>query len=516
MKKVIFILSILMIGCITFGCKKNEGTEISTEHSVNEVQEENNDISSTAPTSSAVNNETKDNKDINIKNEIPEGFVYIAASYNYDLVDSPTGTVTIYHKNWEPLTTFDKAFYEGNLGLIPSDSTILIQNAVLQENGSYALKCGLYSIKRQELIVPADYDFMTKIDEENGYFIGTDLVEYTIFDSNGNILKTGKSSQMVDVIKQGDYYWEFESVEYSKKLESEIIRIYDSNFKLVREVEKYYKDYPVLNNDGTLYFSKSKFLEHFGYKDKPDDTFYLVSCSIDEPLIIVSYNGTLMVLDKNYNIIAEKLDPGDGKSTFYTYSDIYADINWDAATNSSSITFYDLSGKVVKDKNGNPYTNIIHDYYWLNDHEQVLYNYTNGVLNILRYNNGKEYHFNIDDWKDFSVGYIFEDMIILWKEGKELETKIYKDNNLLYDLEGIYYVENTKVKISDRMALVKYGSETEKNYYFLLDRKGNKLYVSPMDEEISSIDDKLIQISRENNWGVIDYDGNYIIKEVKK
>lgn len=516
MKKAMLILSILMIGCTIFGCKKNERSEISTGHNVNETKEESKDITNIAPTSSTDSNETKDNEDIKVKNKIPEGFVYITASYNnYELFDNPTGTVTIYHKNWEPLIAFDNAYYDGNLGLLPSDSTILIQNVVPQENGSYALKNGLYSIKKQESIVPAAYNFMTKIDEEKGYFIGTDMVGYTIFDSNGNVLKTGKSGQMVDVIKQGDYYWEFECLDYSGEIESEIIKIYDSNFKLIREVEKIYKDYPILNDDGTLFFSKSMFLEHFGYKNKPEDNFYLVSCSIDEPLINLSYNGTLMVLDQNYNVIAEKPDNGDGVSTFYTYTDIYADISWDAVTNSSAMTFHDLNGKVVKDKNGNPYTNILHSYYWLNDREQVLYNYTNGVLNILSYNNGKEYHINIDDWKDYSLGYIFNDMCILWEEVSGLETKIYKDNKLLYNLEGIYYVENTKAMLSDRIIMVKCGDDKKDNYYIILDKQGNKLYVSPIDEEIYSMDNNFILISRENNWGVIDYDGNYIIKEEK-
>lgn len=519
MKRVILILTILMIGCLTFGCKNNGVTKAdNTEDYTNKANNGINNISNTAstsstPTSSIFNNEAKEDKDLKVLNSIPEGYAYIVASNNYESIDNPTGTLFLYHKNWESLLTLDHILYEGKLGLIPSDSTIIIQKALPQENGASILKYGLYSIKEQECIVPMTYDFMSILDDEKGYYIGTDLETYSIFDTNGNILKKGKSGQLVDVIKQGDYYWEFENLDSSMNINSDIIRIYDSNFKLVREVERFYNDHQILNYDGTIYFSKSKFMKHLGYEDNPQDIFNLVSCSIDQELAVISYRGTLMVLDQNYNIIAEKPDNGEGKNTYYTYSDIYADIIWDSDTNSYSSTFYDIYGKVIKDKNGNPYTNILHDYYWSNEYEQVLYNYTNGVLNILTYKSGMEYHINIDDWQDFSVGTIFGDQVILWKDGKNPETRIYKGNRLLYDLEGIYSVENYQAKFTDRIMLVRYGNEKNGHYYLVIDKQGNKLYESPIDEEIFQIDNNLILVTRDKTWAVIDYNGDYIIRQ---
>jgi hypothetical protein len=51
------------------------------------------------------------------------------------------------------------------------------------------------------------------------------------------------------------------------------------------------------------------------------------------------------------------------------------------------------------------------------------------------------------------------------------------------------------------------------HYYLVIDKQGNKLYESPIDEEIFQIDNNLILVTRDKIWAVIDYNGDYIIRQ---
>lgn len=133
---------------------------------------------------------------------------------------------------------------------------------------------------------------------------------------------------------------------------------------------------------------------------------------------------------------------------------------------------------------------------------------------LVHFISGMEYHINIDDWQNFSVGTIFGYQVILWKEGNNPETRIYKGNRLLYELEGIYNVESYQTKFTNRIMLVRYGNEKEDHNYLVIDKQGNKLYESPIDEEIYHIDNNLILITRENTWAVIDYNGSSIVRQI--
>ena len=251
---------------------------------------------------------------------IPEGYQYIGASYSTHN-GLRAGTVTIYNNKWEPTRVFYNAYTQVN-GLISEDSMFPIGYAVFQKD-TFAMQYGLYNLKEDKFALPVDYKSLYALDVEKGYYVISDSDGHHIINKDGKKLTASFIyGEGYGVTKNGDYYW---VNNYSSEEGKEKYSVYNSEFKLVNEFYRDFNQGALYENDGTLYFSKQMYLKHFGYKDNIEDEFNSQSYSYGEPIFTVSYNGTIMVLDRKFNILAEKIADPNYNSYYNIYNDIFSD-----------------------------------------------------------------------------------------------------------------------------------------------------------------------------------------------
>jgi hypothetical protein len=151
-----------------------------------------------------------------------------------------------------------------------------------------------------------------------------------------------------------------------------------------------------------------------------------------------------------------------------------------------------------------------------NEYEQILYGVTNHILRIYQYQDKKQWNIDLGDWDSASVVYVYNDIVVVNNPGITQKTRIYKGNTLLWEKEGGYALSPfATIYKTDQILLESYGYDGQGNNYVLLNDNGVIEYESPHYEKIISIDDKYIQLERGNYWGVIDYEGNFIIQAIK-
>jgi len=459
--------------------------------------------------------ETLDTTELLKEDSIPEGYRYIGSSYStHDGLR--VGTITIYNNKWEPIRVFHNA-YTQQAGLIAEDSMLPIGYAVFQKD-TFKMKYGLYNLKEDKFALPVDYESMYVLDEEKGYYSVSDSKNHFIIDQQGNKLTPYFfSGEGYGVIESGDYFW---INDYSPIEEKEKVSVYDSEFNLVNEFYRDYNEGALYEEDGSVYFLKKMFLKHFGYKDNPEEDFYVQSYTNGEPIFSVSYNGSSLVLDRKLNILAEKMLDANVNSYYSIYYDIFSDCVYNSETYADSGLFYDKNGKLILDKDGNSFTNIVSNIYWIDGGqtkgEQILYGMEGHTLNILHYSDGSQVKINLEDWENISVSYVFKDIVIVLKIDGEQRTRIYKGNKLLFDKQGVYNLAPCDLGyLANYIPLVNYGSDVQGQSYMIINTKGELIYESPNTENIVSIDEKYIQLERGNYWGVMDYEGNFIIRVIK-
>ncbi|MHB8129973.1 MAG: hypothetical protein ACYDEX_13325, partial [Mobilitalea sp.] len=448
---------------------------------------------------------------------IPKGYSYLGTSYStHDGLY--VGTVTIYNNKWEPTRVFHNAYAPQVSGLISEDALLPIGYAVFQKD-TFEMQYGIYSLKENKFILPTDYKSLYALDAEKGYYIVNESKGHYVTNLQGEHLTPYfMYGEGFGVSEYGDYYW---INDYSVEEAKEKYSIYDSEFRLVNEFYKDYDENVLYDYDGTVYFSKQIFLKHFGYKDDPNDEFYLQSYNYGEQIFSIRYKGLIMIMDRTLNVLAEKIVDPNNNSYYNIYNDIFSDTYYNNDTSTETGLFYDKKGKLIVDKDGNSYSNMISDNYWIGGgnakSEQVLYGRTDHTVNILRYQDGSQMKIDVDDWENISVAYLYKDIVVLHKMDEEQRTRIYKNNMLLYDRPGLYYLNaNDFDYLADRITLVNYAIGVEAGYnYMIINSKGELIYESQKPENVISMDEKYIQLESGNYWCVLDYEGNIIIRAIK-
>lgn len=447
---------------------------------------------------------------------IPEGYRYVATSYSYEFGIN-MGKVTIYDGKWNPVRVFNNANFQDTPGLISEDKKVIIGYGTKQEDGSLSIQAGLYDLKTNEFILPAEYSTLDVLNEEKGYYIINNKEKYCVIDLKGNKLTSDFAyGEGYNVTKQGDYYW-INNLDYD--MNKERLYIYDSDFNLVKEADWDYNKAELFDYDGTVYFSKEMFMKKFNFTEGPEDTFYCQN-NYGEPIFSVFYNGTYYVLDRNLKILVQKVTGDDYNSYYNIYGDIFSDTYYDSNTFTESGLFYDKNANLILDEKGNSFTNIVEDNYWRgrtnNDHEQILYRVWDHTLMIFDYQKGTRMEIDLGDWQNISVLYVYKDIVVVQKQDGTQSTRIYKGNTLLNEKEGVYYLSYfANAYQTDNILLVNYGNSDLNYTYLLYNGEGELVYESPYPENILSIDDKYIQLERGNYWGVIDKKGKYIIKGIR-
>jgi ABC-type phosphate transport system substrate-binding protein len=460
--------------------------------------------------------DNSDQKDLLKEDIIPDGYRFVATSYTSE-EGIARGSVTIYQGKWEPVRTFENAYVQRESGLLPEDERIVIGYGVKQEDGTYAMQYGLYDLKKSEFAIPAKYTTFSPLDEEKGYYVINDRDEFSVIDRNENKLATGfYYGEGYGVSKKGDYYWI-----YDYKDGHDTYSIYDSDFKLVKNYNKDYTKIELFDNDGTIYFTKDMFMKHFGFQEQENDNFYDQGTDVQNQIFVVCYNGTSYVLDRKLNVLAQKPMPEDYNSYYIVYDGIFSDAYYNSDTYTETGVFYDNKGNMITDEEGHSLSRIVSDNYWRSrdkeKSEQILYDVTDHILRIYHYEDGSSRKIDLGDWENVTVNYVYQDIVIVQKTDGEQKVRIYKGNTLVDEREGQYYLgyyENAFQ--TDSVMLTKYSTTGLYSENLLYNSKGELIYESPCPENIISIDQKYIQLERGNYWGVMDYEGNYVIKTVKK
>ncbi len=439
---------------------------------------------------------------------IPNNKKYIAASYSTH-EQIKLGTVTIYQDDWKAVKVFKNAFVP-DLGLCSEDTNLFIGTAVYQKNDSYSLKWGIYSLKEGKYILSPIYDSLSVLDEEKGYYIVRNGSKNQVINIKGKVLASGfLQGEGYGVIKQGDFYW---ITSYDPTKQKNMVWIYDSDFALVKKMSVENGD--IYNYDGSVCFSQNKFLKKIKAQADSIDTFYIDSNGSNQ-LFAVYYNKTAYLVDREYNIIAKK-DNLNNDSFYSVYENFYSD-----SKHSNDITtrsFYDKNGKLIKDKEGNGFSDIYMQYFWSTDYRikpgLYLYQLDDNHLRIYNYRTKEALKISLEDRKEAYIDYIFNDLVFV-KDSNSSSLRIYKGNQLIKKVDGGFSTIPPENPDAEYILLKKYGNNETDNEYIILSNQGKIIYQSSGLENILSLDQNYIQVERGNYTCVIDYKGNYLIKNLK-
>lgn len=446
------------------------------------------------------------------QDRLPEGYRYIGTSYLRD-GGFYVGTVTVYDQDWRAIRVFQNANSQKS-GLVSEEELIPIGVNVFTDDGNFMLRYGLYDAKADKFILPVEYDAIGSFDEEKGYYMARKDDTYRFIDRNGKTLIADmKSVEGLAMAKTGNHYW---MTRWNSERGTEVSTIYNSDFRIVNTVEKDYNNPKLYHEDGTVYYSKEMFLDKvLGLKDS-DGYYELRSYTGDELLISVYHDGILYLLDQKLNVVEKRQE---GNSYFNVFYDIYSDSAYDAEANRENGVFYDRTGKVIKGKKGDTYSSIVYDNYWRSgeEYEQILYGINKNRLNILNYETGEEVHIELKKDENPVVQYVYGDLIFVNLEGKKPKTRVYKGSQILHEWKGYLAIDylNNPMNLK-RCVLLTIYDEQFGNKALLIGNSGEILYQFDKKDSLIQIDDRYIQLDSGNYWGVMDYEGKYIVKTIRE
>ncbi|MBE5968296.1 MAG: hypothetical protein E7255_15305 [Lachnospiraceae bacterium] len=493
---------ILLLCCMMTACKMKETKQNDNDMEVIDTQPE------VTQNENSMDKEPSPGIDGLINSDaerLPDNSLYVAASYiendGFDI-----GTVTIYKDQWRKVKVFQNAHVSGDIGLLPDETPLGIGLAVKQEDGTWNMRYGLYSLQEDAFILPNIYESLRVLDAERGFLIVGNTEEYQVINQKGEVLASGfYEEDGLGLYKRGNYYWNSKS---SKEKDAGATDIYDINFCFIKQIHN--KPGELYNADGTLYFSEQMFFNNNNIKSDPKEVLAFNIYDMDNKLISVDYKDKAYVLDQNFNIITSK-DRGDNiDSYYYWYGEVYSDtvLNKDYIEHN---TFYDKGGNRITNKDGNDYTDIVYRNYWENREDIILYSKQDNKLNIMKYHTNEQYELDISDWDKVCVKYMHGNISVVQQVNGD-KTKIYNKETLLLTLDGLYepspLLDRNK---AEGILLVDYGANLHSNQYILLNKSGNVSYQSSGREEILSIDASYIQVDRGNYDGVMDYSGKYLL-----
>ncbi len=417
-------------------------------------------------------------------------------------------SVTIYDEDWQVQQTFQNVYYTDEVGLLPEDELLVIRTAVYDKQGSYTLKSGIFDLKKNEFLIPPEYDSIMVFDKEKGYYEVRNGKEARLIDHEGNnLLKEDFGEDQYSFLEmKGNYYW----IRIYNESGVERTVIYDKNFKKIRTLDA--PDYmnQIYGDDGTILFSKETFQKLFNLEGQQEDTFWIEGYS--DKRIITRYGDAYWVLDIAGKLIKKHPISSQIDSVSYkVLGETYHERIFYAVTNIMEDRFYDDKGNLITDIDGNTYDHFVEYNYYSN--EPVFYRYDKDGINVYDYNTKKHMDINIEDAKEYSVHRIMGDFVLLHTvDYLNYKTLIFMKNELLYNLSGNYY---SRTDVEGKLLFENFTNEGTYQY-FVINSQGQELYKSEYPEYVSGSDDYYIQMIRGNYTVVMDYEGNIILKTIKQ
>lgn len=456
-------------------------------------------------------NESPGTPELLKEDEIPEGYRFIAASYNTDS-QIYSGTITIYGGKWKKEKVIHNASMQSKVGLLREENNIILGYAIRQEDGNFATRYGIFNLQKNDFMVPPDYDYIYLFDEEKEHYILNKEGKSTIIDGRGKEYLTASFNEGFQIYKRGAYYW---IDDYSKERVRRLI--YDLDFRFIREIYDV-NGTNLYEADGSLIMSEDMFMEHFGFQKAPNDEFWFQGNDMS-PLIVAHYNKTTYVMDRQWNLLVQKPDPQELYTYFTVYKDFYYESSYDRFHGIEKGLFYDLEGNLITDTDGFAYTSeaflINYDENTYSNH--MLYGVSENTLRLYRLEQGTKLRIDLGDWSTVRVSHIKDDIITVHNTVGAEKTRVYKGEKLLYELRGVYYPHYFGYgnQANPGVVLSNYDYRRNGATYLILDVNGQQLYESPGAENIISVDQKYIQLERGNYWGVLDLSGNFILKGIR-
>ncbi len=456
---------------------------------------------------------SKNVDEVNINpDQIPEDYVYIVETDTIAQEGINLSTVTIYQNHWEVRRIFKNVSNINDTGLVGKDTLTNISLAIHDNANEYSFRSGLYDVGEDKFLLTPKYEVLYPVDKDKLYYFTWEEDQYSVYDREGKQKISGKlAGQYMYTEEKGDYYWIYED-----SLPSGIsVQIYDKKFKLVRKIPYDYSNQVIYTDDGTISFSKDKFLKHFKYPVNDKKEFYIATYS--DNIIIVDYDNYFWVMDYKLNVIKKHQKAGEGYYTYYQIvNDIYQEII-DGNKKEKEWNFYDLEGNRIVDEDGNSYYESAGGSYRSANkqyvYESCLYHTQDDWMDVRMNETGEIFTLKLEHSDDYYVDFLCGDYIVVKPDDKEnQETRIYYQENLLCVLDRTYYVYEEQY--SGGILLYENLENYNNLNYFKINPQGQITYRSAFKEKILSMDEKYIQVNRGNYSAVIDYQGNYIMKTI--
>lgn len=444
------------------------------------------------------------------KTPIPEGYVYMTTSYTGG-IEISYGRVNLYRGNWELIKSFPDAYVTRESGLLKVDSKFVIATAERGDNGKFESQFGLYSIEREEFIIPPKYDGLYALNSERGFYYAEENIENgtrsCVIDEEQRVLQenlpTNEAFRFSSVTPNGYWYFDYRYTFFDGDWNKIITIEPPSNNESYAEV--------LYSESGVLLLNRKNFLETLGKKDDKKAVFYIERYEPflreNEELYVVRFADYYYLMNREGKNLASCIASDRENFLYYIQYEFYQ--------YEQDGLYYNKDGELLTGPTGKYYNQL--DTEWLYTEwlslKYVFSRREGESIYWWRYGTDTEYALKASELKEPMLRSAIQNYCVITDNLDSEKNMIYYKEDKMMDLSGWgYFLENYNLDGISKVLYWRNDERLEECEYLFKD--GEVKYKTNENEKLVHVDDTFIQLVRGNFNIVMDYDGNYMVKEL--
>lgn len=452
-----------------------------------------------------------------VEYRLNNGEIYVAYSPVYTDWDRRMGTVIVLDESMRQVQRIANA-YTGDTGVHQKDGTIVLGTAEQTEDG-YRMKYGLYDLASGDYVIPPNYEDISVLDEEKGFYLcEVSYGYYQVLNRDQKVVLDQLVLGEGYYLKQtGEYYWVY-TLDSEAADNTSVYRIYDKNLKLTAEYEADELENTIMSPSGEILLNEKLLQEKYGAGGQI--LSYIFPGAYEEGVsvpIAFQSGDEIFIVDRNTGLL------GTFSADEYEKKEIQCfGACWSAKGENESRIYSAYDGRIIEDENGTayPYLSILGDmYYFAAPDESGLkvqgYRAGDGTLK----KTGQEYRFELKD--RFESFYAEEEGLFVIdvtvtsaaSPGTSVGKKsiVFHNNEKLIELDGHANTSWYQDSVNGSVAVVRNSYEPDAEFCLIKD--GKLRYRSGSREQFLRTDGALYQAVRGNYYVVCDIDGNVVYRE---